>query len=333
MPVGVSCQAGVAAYHSGMSPLSGVLGEAWALYRRHAAHFILISFMIFLVISVITALLSWALGTVGALIGLVFSVFGSFLLQAALVKAVQDVRDGRVDLDLGQTVSAALPLIGSVAVASILASIGIGIGFVLIIVPGLILLTFWSLIVPEIVIGGAGALESFGRSWRTVRGYAWNVFGTYILVFLILIAGEIVLSLILSALPYGWRSFISSLVTDTLVAPFIAAVITLIYYRLTTAQGGQPEPGQPATAGGYGPYGGQGPYGQGPADQGPYGQGPADQPPYGQEPPTGQQPTYGQEPHTGQQPTYGQQPPTGQQPPSDQGPYGPNPYGGGGAPA
>ncbi len=31
--------------------------------------------------------------------------------------------------------------------------------------------------------------------------------------------------------------------TDTLVAPFIAAVITLIYYRLTTAHGGQPEPG------------------------------------------------------------------------------------------
>ena len=308
-----------------MSPLSGVLGEAWALYRRHASHFILISFVIFLVISVITALLSWALGNVGALIGLIFSMFGMFLLQAALVKAVQDVRDGRVDLTLGQTVSAAAPFLGSVAVASILASIGIGIGFVLIIVPGLILLTFWSLIVPEIVIGGAGALESFSRSWRTVRGYAWSVFGTYILVFLLLIVGEIVLSLILTALrlPYGWRSFISNLVVDTLVVPFIAAVITLIYYRLTTAHGGQPEPGafNAPGAGGYGPYGGQGPYGQRPAGQGPYGQGPADQPPYGQEPPTVQQPTYGQ------------QPPTGQQPPYDQGPYGPNPYGGGGGPS
>jgi hypothetical protein len=306
-----------------MSPLSGVLGEAWALYRRHASHLILISFVIFLVISVITALLSWALGTVGALIGLVFSIFGMFLLQAALVKAVQDVRDGRADLSLGETVSSVLPFIGSVAIASILASIGIGIGFVLIIVPGLILLTFWSLIVPEIVIGGAGALESFSRSWRTVRGYAWSVFGTYIMVFLILIVGEIVLSLILSALPYGWRSFIADLVVDTLVVPFIAAVVTLIYYRLTTAQGGQPEPGAATMpgAGGFGPYG-QGPYGQGPSDQGPYGQGPADQPPYGQEPPTVQQPVYGQQP-----------PPAGQQPPDNQGSYGPNPYGGGGAPS
>jgi hypothetical protein len=254
------------------------------------------------VISVITALLSWALGTVGAVIGLVFSMFGTFLLQAALVKAVQDVRDGRADLTLGQTVSAALPYLGPVAVASILASIGIGIGFVLIIVPGLILLTFWSLIVPEIVIGGGGALEAFGRSWRAVRGYAWHVFGTYILVFLMLIVGEIVLSAILFALPYGWRSFISDLVVDTLVVPFIAAVLTLIYYRLTTAHGGQPEPGAATMpgAGGYGPYG-QGPYGQGP-----YGQEPSSQGPYGQEPPS--------------------QGPYGQEPPSGQGGYGPNPY-------
>ena len=239
-----------------MSPLSGVLSEAWALYRRHAAHFILISFAIYLVIGVINALLTWGLGSVGASIGVIFSLFGVFLLQAALVKAVQDVRDGRVDLDLRGTISAAAPFVGTVAIASILASIAIGIGFILIIVPGLILITFWSLLVPEIVIGGAGALESFGRSWRTVRGYAWNVFGLIILVVLILIVGEIVLSAILRALPYGWRSFIADLVAGALVAPFIAAVVTTIYYRLTAAHGEPAEPAQPGA--GYGPYGGGG---------------------------------------------------------------------------
>ena len=143
------------------------------------------------------------------------------------------------------------------AVASILAAIGIGIGFILIIVPGLVLLTFWSLIVPEIVIGGSGALESFGRSWRTVRGYAWNVFGTFILVFLILIVAEIELSVVFLALPYGWRSFIADLISGSLVAPFLAAVVTLIYYRLTAAHGERAEPATPG-AGYGGPYGGGG---------------------------------------------------------------------------
>ena len=242
-----------------MSPLTGILGEAWALYRRFFGHFIVISFVIYLGIAVITALLSWGGGTIGSFVGLIFSMFGTFLLQAALVKAVQDVRDGRVDLDLGQTVSAALPYVGAVALASILASIGIGIGFVLIIVPGLILLTFWSLIIPWIVIGGAGPLEAFGRSWRTVRGDGWNVFGTYVLAFLILLVGEIAASAILFALPYGWRSFISNLVVDSLVAPWIAAIVTLVYYRLTAAHGeaaeaGAPPPGTTAGGGGFGPH-------------------------------------------------------------------------------
>jgi hypothetical protein len=264
----LSCNRLVTAYDGGMSPLSGVLGEAWALYRRHAQHFIVISFVIYLVVAVVTALLSLVAGSWGAFLGLLFSLFGMFLLQAALVKAVQDVRDGRADLNFGDTVRAALPFVGSVAIASILASIGIAIGLALIIVPGLILLTFWSLIVPWIVVGGAGAFESFGRSWRTVRGYAWNVFGTFVVVFLILIVGEIVISAVLLALPYAWRNFVADVVAGTLVAPFLAAVVTLVYYRLTAAHGEPAEAGTPPGGGYAQPDSGPGGFG----DPGDYGQ-------------------------------------------------------------
>jgi hypothetical protein len=242
----------------GMSPLSGVLSEAWALYRRHATHFILISFAIYLVIAIINALLSWALGGFGVAIGWIVSLVGMFLLQAALVTAVQDVRDGRVDLDLRGTVSAAMPFVGAVAVASILASIGIAVGLFLLIVPGLVLITFWSLLVPEIVIGRAGAFEAFSRSWRTVSGYAWNVFGTLIVALLIWVACEIVLSFILLALPIAWRSLISNLIAGAVVTPLVAMLITLIYYRLTAAHGQQAEPGGPEQGQGYGQFSGEG---------------------------------------------------------------------------
>jgi hypothetical protein len=240
-----------------MNPLSGVLGEAWTLYKRHAAHFLLISFAIYLVIGIITAVLSLALGSFGAVLGGLLSLLGVFLLQAALVKAVQDARDGRIDLDLGATIRAAIPFLGSVTIAGVFASIAIGVGFALIIVPGLILLTFLSLIVPEIVVGGASAYESFGRSWRTVRGYAWHVFGTYVLVFVIMIVGQYVVELILLALPYSARNSIADFVVGTLFAPFLAAVVTLVYDRLKFARGQQPEPG---TASGTPPVGGYGQY-------------------------------------------------------------------------
>jgi len=221
-----------------MSPLTGVLSEAWDLYRRFASHFLLIAFVIYVITAILVALLSLA-GVVGAILGAILGFAATYVVQASLIKAVQDVRDGRVDLDLSETVQAASPYILPVIGAAILAGIGITIGFILLIVPGLILLTFWCLIIPFIVLGGSGVFASFGNSWRTVRGYAWRVFGTYVLVFLILIAFSIVLGLILGLLPVFLRSFVNNVVTGTLIAPFLALVATLIYYRLIAAHGGE----------------------------------------------------------------------------------------------
>jgi hypothetical protein len=231
-----------------MSPLSGVLGESWGYYKRFAAHFLAIAFVIYLITAIIVGLLALA-GPVGVALGGIADFVGYCLVVAALVKAVQDVRDGRVDLNLGETVRAVLPFLVAVTAASILASIGISIGFVLIIIPGLILLTFWSLIVPSIVLGGEGIFGSFGKSWRTVRGYAWRVFGIYLLVLLVWVAFRFVLAVILFPLPVLPRDFIASIVSGTLVTPFVALVVTLIYYRLTAVHearaGGAGEPAWP----------------------------------------------------------------------------------------
>jgi len=195
--------------------------------------------VIYVITAILVALLSLA-GLFGAILGAILGFAATYVVQASLIKAVQDVRDGRVDLDLSQTVRAASPYILPVIGAAILAGIGITIGFFLLIVPGLILLTFWCLIIPFIVLGGSGVFASFGNSWRTVRGYAWRVFGTYVLVFLILIAFSIVLGLILGLLHSLFlRSFVNNIVTGTLIAPFLALVATLIYYRLIAAHGGQ----------------------------------------------------------------------------------------------
>lgn len=302
-----------------MNPLSGVLGEAWQLYRKFAVHLLAIAFVIYLVAAIVAALLSLA-GVFGSLLALIVDLFAGFLLQATLVKAVQDIRDGRADLSLGETVSAATPYIWSVAGASILAGIGIGIGLVLLIVPGLWLITIWAVIIPAIVIERAGALASFGRSRQLVRGHGWHVFGTLVLVFIIQIAVDLVLGFIFLALPHIWRTGLSTVISGTLIAPFIALVVTLIYYRLVSAAAGGPGPAGDA-AGGYGvpPPGGYGtpPGGYG-SPPGSYGSPPREgygAPPtadYGTTPPTG----YEAPPPGG----YGAPPPEGQDAPPPGGP-------------
>src|ERR1700678_3371787 len=126
-----------------MNPLSGVLSEAWGMYKTYAKHLLQIAVAVYLVAAIIVALLPLA-GTVGAFLGYLVSIIAAFLLQATLVKAVQDVRDGRVDMSIGETVSAATPYLWAVIGASILAAIAITIGLALIIVPGLFLITIWA---------------------------------------------------------------------------------------------------------------------------------------------------------------------------------------------
>jgi hypothetical protein len=233
-----------------MNPLSGVLDEAWRMYKAHAMHLLTIAFVIYLAAAVVAALLALAGGYIGALLGSLVEIFAAFLLQATLVKAVQDVRDGRVDLSLGETVRAATPYLWAVAGASILAGIAITFGLVLLIVPGLYLITIWAVIVPVIVLEQSGALASFGRSQQLVRGRGWHVFGTLVLVFIILIAVNLILGLIFSALPHVLGNGLSSIISGTLIAPFLALVVTLVYYRLSADIQAPTAPGE--SYGGFG---------------------------------------------------------------------------------
>jgi hypothetical protein len=222
-----------------MNPLSGVLGEAWRMYRAHAVHLLAIAFVIYVGAAIFAYVLA-LVGIYGALLGGVVELFAAFLLQAALIKAVQDIRDGRADLSIGETVTAATPYLWPVAVASILAGIAITIGLILVIVPGLWLITIWAVIIPVIVIERFGVLDSFGRSRQLVRGHGWHVFGTLVLVFVIMLVVDVVLGIIFAALPLAWRSGLSTIISGTLVAPYLALVVTLIYYRLSGANGGRP---------------------------------------------------------------------------------------------
>ncbi len=233
-----------------MNPLSGVISDAWKMYRAHAGHLLAVAFIIYFAAAVITALLAWALGTFGLFLGILLLLFAGFLLQASLVKAVQDIaQDGRADLSVGQTMASVLPNLGAVAVASILAGIAIWVGLALIIVPGLFLITIWAVIMPVLVIEQTGALAAFGRSQQLVRGNGWNVFGTLVVLFLILIAASIVIGIVLSALPVAWRYGVSDVVSGTLVAPFIAVAVTLMYYRLSGGPVGTPAGGSASTGG------------------------------------------------------------------------------------
>jgi hypothetical protein len=128
--------------------VGGVLGEAWRLYTKFFTRFFVVAAIVFVVVNLIGGLLGAIAGTGGgirvlvALIASVISLVGTFWLQGALVYAVEDVRDGRIDSSIGDLFERVQPYLWTLIGAGILAGLGIALGLVLLIVPGLILLTW-----------------------------------------------------------------------------------------------------------------------------------------------------------------------------------------------
>jgi len=218
--------------------IGGVLGEAWDLYKRFLGRFFMTALAVFVVLDLLSALADRATGdSVGAnvfwaLVAALISVVGYFWVQAALVETVNDVRDGRADRSIGETYSAVGPRLGAATIAGVLAAIGIGIGLVLLIVPGLYLLTIWSMLIPVIVIERRSAGESFTRSREVVRGNGWNVLGLVIITFLLVAIASTIIRLFFSPLPRFLDIWLGSLVAHSLTVPFAAAALTTAYFKL-----------------------------------------------------------------------------------------------------
>jgi hypothetical protein len=110
-----------------------------------------------------------------------------------------------------------------------------------------VLLTWWAVIIPVIVLENRSASESFTRSRELVRGYGWSVFGVIVLVILLLIGVDIVLDILLSPLQEWLQGFLSQFISGTLTAPFTATVLTLLYFRLRAAKETPAPPPPPPT--------------------------------------------------------------------------------------
>lgn len=81
---------------------------------------------------------------------------------------------------------------GAMLGASILTSLGIGLGLVLLLVPGLYVMARWSMVSPIIVAEGLTASQALSRSWAATRRSAWSiavVYLAYSLVFIALLGG------------------------------------------------------------------------------------------------------------------------------------------------
>ena len=93
--------------------------------------------------------------------------------------------------------------------ASILTGLAVGIGFVLLVVPGIIALLFFMFTTLIVIDRGLGPIEAMQESMRIGRGFRWPLLGLIVLLALILIVGAVALLVgLLVAMPVTTLAFV-----------------------------------------------------------------------------------------------------------------------------
>lgn len=130
----------------------------------------------------------WATSLIGdfGVVALTLLIFAAALAlgiitQGALVRATIAHADGRV-AGFSESASAGLAVALPLFVMALLSGIGIGLGFVLLVVPGLMLYVIWAVAGPALVEERLGPIRALGRSRDLTRGARWKVFGVAIVV-------------------------------------------------------------------------------------------------------------------------------------------------------
>ena len=183
---------------------------------------------------VFSGLLSIVLASAGQgarALSLLVGLIATWIFTAMVVELVSDLRDGKRDATAGQLVRTVVPVIGQVMAVAIVAAIGVLVGFVFFIVPALVLITYWSVAVPVIVVERPPGLAALGRSWELVRGNGWQVFGVIVLF-------VVALSLLVGGIDYAAESagtgagLAVTVVLGVLTQPIPALGAAVLYFAL-----------------------------------------------------------------------------------------------------
>lgn len=188
-------------------------------------------------------------------LSLALMVFISAVSSAGSIDGLLKVSGGE-QASLGDCFRAGVARFLPVLGLTILWWLGVGLGWVLLIIPGLILITMWSVALPALIGEELGVIESFGRSRELTRGSRLSILGVLIVSLIIMyvpmlfLGGAVVGGMMggmmggmasetglgamfmLISIPYGW--FASMLISSLLVSVYTET--TLIKGGGSTAQ-------------------------------------------------------------------------------------------------
>ena len=112
------------------------------------------------------------------------------------------------------------------------------VGFMLLFVPGLILITMWFVAVPICIVERRGPWQSLVRSGELTKGHRWKIFGIILVLYLVSAIVGYILTSVLTAIGGTVLAMIATLLWNGVWGAFFAIFVVVTYYELRVAKEG-----------------------------------------------------------------------------------------------
>jgi hypothetical protein len=211
-----------------------VFERVFAIYRLQAGVLLPAAVILY----VIPALLGLSRDFSVRALALAASIVAAVGYQGLVVQAVRDIQDGVRDLSLGGLFRSVSKVLAPLLWTAILVGIGVFLGLLVVIIPGLVLLTRWAVAAPVVVCEVRTAPQALGRSRELVRGHGWQVFGVLVVAFLLVVIADLTFAALANAISGSDVAFaIANLIAGTLTAPVFALASAVLYLELLQLKG------------------------------------------------------------------------------------------------
>jgi hypothetical protein len=226
-----------------------VLDVAFGLYRAKFAPLVVIA----VVCRVLPEMFNIYLQLTGPLFAhlvllLLLGLLSVVLAAIAVGASTYLVADAYLDRDLsaGDALRKAMGIAGRLMVVGMLFSLGVGLGFILFIIPGFFLLSGLVLSTPIAVLEpDVRTVGTLDRSWQLTRGHRGKVFLTMLVAMALIIVPSVAAfavglfaGMMLSLTTRLIVSAVVSGVVGVFVTPYIYVVLTVLYYDLRVRKEG-----------------------------------------------------------------------------------------------
>lgn len=166
-----------------------------------------------------------------AIVSLLVTVLLAMITQGALVRATVAYSEGR-RASFRECATAGLRVALPLLLLAVLSSVGMFLGLLLLVVPGIILYVMWSVAAPALVEEQLGPVEALGRSNALTAGARWKILG---LMLVLLVAYWLVTALfaVIGLLFYGGFDDLARTAAEPLPIGYLA--VTAVVQTVTSA--------------------------------------------------------------------------------------------------